>query len=418
MPISIHLIQNLWSNYSNMLFNYKAVTNIGEKKDGKIDAASRDLAIGVLQRKGLIVISVSEEGERKALFKIFLFNKVPMKEIVVMSRQIATLFEAQVSALKAFTLLAGNTENAQLSNTLTKIADDLQSGMSIADSFAKYPKVFSDFYVNMVRSGEETGKLMDVFSYLADYLDRQYRLTTKTKNALIYPSFVISVFILVMGLMFVFIIPKLSDIIKESGQDIPFYTKIVMWISETLLHYGIFILIAIIIGIVYLYKLTRTDNGRTYLDRMKIRIPIFKTVFRKLYLSRMADNLDTMLSSGIPIVRAIDITSAVVGNSVYQNILKETSEAVKAGSLLSDALAKHPEIPQMMSQMIKVGEETGSLGKILKTIGRFYSREAEEAVDTLVTLIEPIMIVILGLGVGTLLASVLMPIYNIAGGIH
>lgn len=401
-----------------MIFDYKAVTNTGEKKEGKIDAASKDLAIGVLQRKGLIVVSIYEEGTKKSFIKISFFDGVPMKDIVIMSRQIATLFEAQVSALKAFTLLAGNTENPRLANTLTRVADDLQSGVSIADSLAKYPEIFSDFYVNMVRSGEESGKLMDVFSYLADYLDRQYRLTTKTRNALIYPGFVISIFILVMSLMFVFIIPKLSEIIKESGQDIPFYTKIVLWMSDILLRYGIFILIIVIVGIVYLYKLTRTDNGKTYLDKMKINIPIFKNVFRKLYLSRMADNLDTMLASGIPIVRAIDITASVVGNSVYQNILQETSNAVKAGSLLSDALSKHPEVPQMMSQMIKVGEETGALGKILKTVGRFYSREAEEAVDTLVTLIEPIMIVLLGLGVGTLLASVLMPIYNIAGGIN
>ncbi len=401
-----------------MIFDYKAVTTTGEKKEGKIDAAGKDLAIGVLQRKGLIVVSIYEEGEKKSFIKISFFDNIPMKDVVIMSRQIATLFEAQVSALKAFTLLAGNTENPRLSNTLTRVADDLQSGVSIADSLAKYPATFSDFYVNMVRSGEESGKLMDVFSYLADYLDRQYRLTTKTRNALIYPGFVISIFILVMSLMFVFIIPKLSEIIKESGQDIPFYTKVVLWMSEMLVNYGIFILLIIIVGAVYLYKLTRTDNGKTYLDKMKINIPIFKNVFRKLYLSRMADNLDTMLSSGIPIVRAIDITASVVGNSVYQKILQETSNSVKAGSLLSDALSKYPEVPQMMSQMIKVGEETGALGKILKTVGRFYSREAEEAVDTLVTLIEPIMIVLLGLGVGTLLASVLMPIYNIAGGIN
>lgn len=401
-----------------MIFYYKAVTNTGEKKEGKVDAATKDLAIGVLQRRGFIVMSISGEGEKKGFLKITFFDKVPMKEIVIMSRQISTLFEAQVSALKAFTLLAGNTENVRLANTLTRVADDLQSGVSIADALAKYPEIFSDFYVNMVRAGEESGKLIEVFSYLADYLDRQYRLTTKTRNALIYPAFVISIFILVMALMFVFIIPKLSDIIQESGQNIPFYTKIVLWISKMLVDYGIFILLLVIVGIVYLYKLTRTDNGKSYLDRLKINIPVFKTVFRKLYLARMADNLDTMLSSGIPIVRAIDITSAVVGNSIYQNILKETSEAVKSGSLLSEALGKHPEIPQMMSQMIKVGEETGALGKILKTIGKFYSREAEEAVDTLVTLIEPIMIVVLGIGVGTLLASVLMPIYNIAGGIR
>jgi type II secretory pathway component PulF len=236
-----------------MIFDYKAVTTTGEKKEGKIDAAGKDLAIGVLQRKGLIVVAIYEEGTKKSFIKISFFDNIPMKDIVIMSRQIATLFEAQVSALKAFTLLAGNTENPRLANTLTRVADDLQSGVSIADSLAKYPTTFSDFYVNMVRSGEESGKLMDVFSYLADYLDRQYRLTTKTRNALIYPGFVISIFILVMALMFVFIIPKLSEIIKESGQNIPFYTKIVLWMSDILLKYGIFILLIIIMGELFIY---------------------------------------------------------------------------------------------------------------------------------------------------------------------
>lgn len=401
-----------------MLFKYKCLTNTGEKKEGSIDAATKDLAISGLQKRGLIVVSILEEEEKKGMFKLSFFEHVAMKDIVVMSRQISTLFEAQVSALKAFTLLAGNTENPLLSKTLYKVCDDIQAGTSISGALEKFPDIFSDFYINMVKAGEESGKLTQTFSYLADYLDRQYALTSKTKNALIYPGFVISIFFVVMAMMFVFIVPKLAVIIKESGQEIPLYTKAVIGISDLLVHYGIFVLIAMVIGVFYLYKLTRTDKGKSYLDGIKLKMPVFKTIFIKLYLSRMADNMDTMLSSGIPIIRSIEITSGVVGNRVYQEVLKQVSEEVKAGSSLSDAFGKHKDIPNVMTQMVKVGEETGSLGNILKTLGKFYNREATEAVDTLVTLIEPIMIVCLGLGVGILLASVLMPIYNIAGGIH
>lgn len=400
-----------------MLFNYKAITNTGEKKEGSIDAATRDLAIGALQRRGLIVMSINEEKEKKSFLNLNLSKSVPMKDVVVMSRQMATLFEAQVSALKAFNMLASNTENKLLGKILTSITDDIQSGTPISGALAKYPDVFSNFYVNMVKAGEESGKLSEIFTYLADYLDRQYALTSKVKNALIYPSFVVGVFILVMTAMFVFIIPKLTVIIKESGQAIPFYTKMVIWVSEILVHYGIFILIFLVVAVFYVYKLTRTDKGKGYLDSIKIKIPVMKVIFKKLYLSRIADNMDTMLSSGIPIIHAIEVTSGVVGNRVYQQVLKEASDDVKAGSSLSDAFAKHEEIPKIMSQMVRVGEETGSMGSILKTLGHFYNREAQDAVDTLVSLIEPVMIVALGLGVGVLLASVLMPIYNIAGGI-
>ncbi len=401
-----------------MLFTYKAITSSGEKKEGSVEAATQDLAVAALQRRALIVVSITEEGAKKQLFKISFFDNVPMKDIVVMSRQISTLFEAQVSALKAFNLLATNTENQKLSGILNKICEDIQGGTSISGALEKYPDVFSNFYVNMVKAGEESGKLTEVFAYLADYLDRQYALTSKTKNALIYPGFVIAIFVGVMTMMFVFIVPKLGAIIQESGQEVPFHTKAVLFISDVLVHYGIFVLLGLVGAAVYVYRLTRTDAGKTYMDKIKINIPVFKNIFRKLYLSRMADNLDTMLSSGIPIVRSLEITAGVVGNKVYQDILIRATEDVKAGSSLSEALGKYPEIPAVMHQMIKVGEETGALGNILKTLGHFYNREATEAVDTLVTLIEPLMIVCLGLGVGVLLASVLMPIYNIAGGIN
>lgn len=401
-----------------MLFKYEAITNTGEKKIGGVDASSKDSAISALQRRGLIVSSIREEGSKNGVLQFSFFEKkVKMKDVVVMSRQISTLFEAQVSALKAFDLLATNTGNPTLVKILNTISFDIQSGVSISEALSRHPDAFSVFYVNMVKAGEESGKLTQTFSYLAEYLDRQYQLTSKTKNALIYPGFVIGVFFVVMTLMFVFIVPKLSTIIKDSGQEIPFSTKMVFAVSDLLVNYGLFVLIGLVAFAIYMYRFAKTDTGKKYLDKIKISIPIFKNIYSKLYLSRISDNMDTMLSSGITIIRSIELTAVVVGNKVFEDILKDAVEKVKGGSSLSDALGSHPEIPAIMSGMIHVGEETGSLGNILKTLGTFYAREVNEAVDTLVSLIEPMMIVALGLGVGILLSSILMPIYNIAGGI-
>ncbi len=401
-----------------MNFKYKALAENGEKKEGVIDAASKDLAISALQRRNYVVLSMEGDEPKKSLFSRSIFESVPLKDVVILSRQIATLFEAQVSALKAFTLLSSNADNPLLSRKLSQVTDDLQAGFSISGALAKHPDVFSDFYVNMVKAGEESGKLNQTFEYLADYLERQYELTSKTRNALIYPAFVVFTFIAVMVLMLTMVIPKLSQIILESGQQVPIYTTIVIGISEFFVHYGIFILILVIIGGLYLWRLSRGERGKTYLDTLKLSAPMFGPLFYKLYLSRIADNLDTLLSAGISIVRSIEITGDVVGNKVYENILKETGEMVKGGSSLSDAFAKHPEMPGIMVQMVKVGEETGALGSILKTLARFYKREVDGAVDTLVSLIEPLMIVALGLGVGVLLASVLVPIYNLASSIR
>jgi type IV pilus assembly protein PilC len=297
------------------------------------------------------------------------------------------------------------------------VCTDIESGVTISEALSRHPESFSLFYVNMVKAGEESGKLNQTFSYLADYLDRQYQLTSKTKNALIYPSFVIGVFLVVMVLMFIFIVPKLSSIIEESGQAIPLSTQIIFGLSKLFINYGIFVLIGLVIFVFYIFRLTQTESGQRYLDRVKITTPVFKNIYIKLYLSRIADNMDTMLSSGITIIRALELTSIVVGNRVYEDLLKDVTEKVKSGSSLSEAFATYPEIPPIMTGMVRVGEETGSVGNILKTLGRFYSREVNEAVDTLVSLIEPLMIVALGLGVGLLLTSILMPIYNIAGGI-
>ncbi len=401
-----------------MLFKYKAIDAGGLNKEGEIDAPNRDMAISGLQRRGLVILNIKDESEKKSIFKMSFFDGASSKDIVILSRQISTLFEAQVSALRAFTMLATNTENKFLSYKLTQIADDLQAGISISGALARHPEIFSTFYVNMVKVGEETGKLNQVFLHLAEYLDRQYSLTSKTRNALIYPAFVVVTFLVVMSLMFTVVIPKLSSIILDSGQEVPFYTKVVIACSNFFVHYGFLFLIFLVLMGVWIWRLASTDQGKRYLDSLKISAPAVGNLYKKLYLSRITDNLETMLSSGVPIVRAIDITSEVVGSYIYKDILTGVADGVKSGLALSVAFQKQgPEIPGILIQMLSVGEESGALGSILKTLTDFYRREVDDAIDTLVGLIEPVMIVVLGLGVGVLLVSVLMPIYNLAGGI-
>lgn len=401
-----------------MLFNYTAIDNTGHDTSGSIDAMNEDVAISSLQRRGLVIASIVS-AENKSLLgrNIAFFDRVTNKEIVILSRQIATLFESQVSALRVFKLLGTESSNKMLRAALAEVVDDLQSGNAISKALSKHGKIFSPFYVNMVKSGEESGKLDQTFSYLADYLDRTYEVTSKAKNALIYPAFVVFTFITVMILMLTLVIPRISAIFLESGQELPIYTKAVVGLSSFFVNYGIFLLILIIIGGFFVWRFSKTERGRFSISQIRLSIPYLGGLYRQLYLSRISDNLSTMLSSGIPMVRAIEITASVVGDAVYEKLLIESMQDIKAGSPVSESLAKHPEIPNIMTQMIKVGEETGELGKILKTLSKFYNREVKNTVDTLVTLIEPMMIVALALGVGVLLASVLMPIYNISSSI-
>lgn len=401
-----------------MLFKYKVIDAEGLPKKGEIDAINVDVAITSLQRRGFVVVSV-DNASKVPFFekKISFFDKVSNKDVVILSRQIATLFDAQVSALKIFNLLAVETENPILRSKLAEISSDLKAGNPVSKAMEKHPDVFSDFYINMVRSGEESGKLEQTFLYLADYLDRSYELTSKAKNALVYPVFIIFTFVAVMVLMLTTVIPRISSIIAESGQTMPFYTRAVVGISNLLVNYGIFLIILLIIGMFFLWKYAKTEAGKLYLSRLKISIPFIGGLYRKLYLSRISDNMHTMLASGISMVRSIEVTGTVVGNKVYENIIKEAVESIKAGKSVSESFSKHEEIPNIMVQMMKVGEETGELGSILKTLSNFYRREVVNAVDTLVSLIEPVMIVLLAVGVGLLLASVLIPIYNISAGV-
>ncbi|MFA6602127.1 MAG: type II secretion system F family protein [Candidatus Paceibacterota bacterium] len=401
-----------------MLFNYEAVDNTGATKAGSIDAINVDVAISSLQRRGLVLagIRAAEAPTSFLATKISFLDRVSSKDVVILSRQLSTLFEAQVSALRVFRLLSAETENHLLGTKLTAIADDLQSGSSISVALSKHPKIFNEFYVSMVKAGEESGKLNEIFEYLADYLDRTYALSSKVRGALIYPAFVMVTFITVMILMFTMVIPKISGILTESGAEIPIYTTIILGISNFLVQYGFFLLAALLVVVFFLVRYIRTPTGKMAYDHFTLGIPYISTLFRKLYLSRLADNMNTMLSSGIPIVRALELTANVINNKVYENIMRNAVESIKGGKTLSESLSNNPkEIPGILVQMTRVGEETGEVGTILKTLANFYTREVTAAVDALVSLIEPAMIVLLGGGVAVLLASVLVPIYNIAG---
>ncbi len=397
------------------LFSYTALDEQGNERHGTIDAVNMDIAIAALQRRGLIISGIDAQESTSIFGKKFdLFDRISNADVVMLSRQITTLFEAQVSALRAFRLLAAEARTPALGEKLTAIGNDLQSGSSISAALGKHPGVFSIFYVNMVRAGEESGKLDETFAFLADYLDRNYELNQKARNALIYPAFVMGTFAVVMVLMMTLVIPNLADMLSEVGQDIPLYTKIVIGISQFVTQYLILLIILLAVGGSFLFRFSRTPSGKEMLSRARLEIPAIGGIYKKIFLSRLTDNLSTMLRSGIQILRGIEITGSVVGDPVFEKILANVARDVKGGLPLSEAFRKHPEIPGIVVAMVKIGEETGNMGKILETMALFYRREVSNAVDTLVGLIEPLMIVVLALGVAILLASVLLPIYNIA----
>jgi type IV pilus assembly protein PilC len=397
------------------LFKYTALDAEGNEREGTIDAINMDVAIAALQRRGLIISGIDPVKSSGLLSKrISLFDRVTNADVVMLSRQITTLFEAQVSALRAFRLLAAEARTVALGEKLTAISNDLQSGSSIAAALARHPDAFSAFYVNMVRAGEESGKLDETFAFLADYLDRNYEITQKARNALIYPAFIIGTFVVVMTLMMTLVVPKLANMLTDAGQAIPLYTRIIVGMSTFMTHYFLLLIILVTAGGIFLYRFGQTARGREALSRARLEAPVIGSIYEKIFLSRIADNLSTMLRSGIQVLRGLEITGTVVGDPVFEKVLADSANDVKAGLPLSEAFRKHPEIPGIVVAMVKIGEETGNMGNILETMARFYRREVNNAVDTMVGLIEPLMIVVLAVGVGVLLAAVLLPIYNIA----
>lgn len=402
-----------------MFFKYKAITRDGREREGAIDAISEDSAIVALQKRGLIVSDIRTEGDTwvAQIQRSSFFSKVPNRDMVILSRQISTLFDAHISIVRVFKLLSEEVENETLRLTLLKVADDVQDGSPLSVAFSRHPRVFSSFYINMVASGEESGQLKEAFKHLANYLERMHELVSKAKHALVYPTFVVIVFLVVMIVMFTFVVPQIAGILIESGQEVPIYTKIVLAVSAFLVSYGVFLLIiAVALGSLLVWW-TRTPKGSEVMASFKLAIPYIGRLYQKLYLARISDTLNTLLASGVSMTRAIEVSAKVVDNEIYKRALEEISADVQSGTSVPESFAKHEEIPNMFVHMLKVSEEGGAIGSVLGTLADFYQKEVSIAVDTIMSLIEPLLILLLGLFVGILLASVLLPIYDIAMGV-
>ncbi|MBP6948612.1 MAG: type II secretion system F family protein [Candidatus Pacebacteria bacterium] len=401
-----------------MLYHYTSLAQDGKTIEGDIEGMSLDNAISLLQKKGITVVSIVEKNneENDDIFgNIKLFKKkITTKDIVVFSRQVATLFQAGVSALKAFRLLAQENENETLQEQLIGVSDDIEGGVSLSEALSRRPELFSNFYVNMVKAGEESGKLNEVFLFLADYLDREYEMSQKIKKALTYPAFVIGTFFVIMIGMLTFVIPKMTALFAESEAKLPTVTVVVVFISNLFVKYWAVSFPTIAVLAFIFYKWSKTEDGATTLDDFSTKVPVLKTLQQRIFLQRFADNMNTMLSNGVPIVKALDITASIIENRVYKQVAQRVSQKVQVGKSLSKSLYEEPLVPNILVQMVHIGEETGELGYILKNLAEFYRRELETTIDTMIGLIEPAMIVSLGLGVGVLVSAVLLPMYSMS----
>ena len=402
-----------------MKYKYKARNQSGALQEGVLEAATMSNASLLLQRHNLIVISLEPHRSSDVISSLSRFwEGVSGKEFVIFSRQMAVMVEAKVPLIAALKGIIDQNENPYFAKILSVVLADVDEGKSLSESLRKHPDVFSELYVNMVQSGEISGNLQQSLENLADNIEKNYVLTQKIRGVLYYPAFILTAFFIVAFLMLSFVIPKLTEMLKETNAYLPITTRILIWTGDFMQQWWWAVLIvffAALAGIVYY---ARSEDGKKEFDVIKLKIPIAGRVLRYVYLARFAENLSTLVRSGIPIVTALQITGRVVGNIVYENHIIEVAQKVKSGGTVSENLSQRKEFPSIMTQMIKVGEETGKLDSTLDTMSKFYTREADQLVSNLSSIIEPVLIVILGVAVGTLVFSIIIPIYNIAQGIR
>lgn len=397
-------------------FEYKARTKEGDTRSGVIETFSQEAALDTLQQEGLTVVALNEQVRRFNLkLAVSLGTGIRQKDIIIFTRQISTLFEAHIPVVEALKTLIGETSRPALRAVIVQILDDVAGGLAISQAMTKHPRVFSAFYINLIRSGEESGKLQDVFTYLADYLERSDYLASKAKNATIYPAFILVTFTGVIIVMLVVVVPRLVSIFEETGQAVPFYTQAVIYASLALRRWGLALALILAAGSVGIWRWGLTSAGIFFFHRLQISVPILGELYRKLYMARLTDNLKTLIVGGIPIIRALNITGDVVGNVVYQRAIQDAIESVRGGGTISSAFERTREIPVFVTQMIRIGETSGRLDFILGSIAKHYQHEVDSSVENLVALIEPALIIFLGVGVGVLVGSIMVPLYNLVG---
>lgn len=402
-----------------MEFRYQARTKEGKIKTGVIKASSREAALSILQKYGFFVTTLKPTKPPPLLSRrIKLFEKTSLRDIVNFTRQLSIMFKSKVPLVDALRALALQWKKPDFRKKIMKISEETEGGAPLSQAFSLYPGLFSPFYIAMVKSGEASGKLAESLSYLADYLERRYNLRAKMKGAAFYPLFVLIVIFIIITLMIFFVFPRLSAVLKKSGQELPVMTKLVLGGAAFLREWGWLVLIGIIGSIFGLVSYLKTESGKKLWDRISLKIPILGGFFKKIYLSRFARNLSTLIKGGLPIAQALEITGDVVNNTIYRKIILETRDEVRKGEAINVVLSRFPQyIPPLVIQMITVGEKTGTLDQTLTHVVEFYQDEVDRFMDNIVNLMEPILIAILGAVVAIIVLTVFMPLYQMRMGV-
>lgn len=396
------------------IFNYKALDFRGKKIQGMVNGFNRASAVEALTARGLEVLSVVDKTDSLELKLLILINPVRVKDLVIFSRQFSVMISANLAIVQSLKIVADQTENITLKSVISEVAYEVDGGSTLSNALGKRAKIFSDFYVNVVRSGETSGKLDDVLTYLADEMEKDYDMLSRIKGAMIYPIFIVSGMTVVGAIMMIVVVPKLVDMITETGGELPFATKIIMAISDFLINYWLLaILLAIGFGLFFKFY-AGSKRGRRQLDLIKLKLPVFGQLFQYIYLVRFTRSMNTLISGGVNITKGLEIVAEVVGNEVYKELIEKSVDEVREGNSLSTVFEGNENVPKMIPQMINVGEKTGKLDLVMKKITDFYSREINNMLGNLVTLLEPLIMIVMGVAVGIMVAAVIMPMYSVA----
>ncbi|MBU1039455.1 type II secretion system F family protein [Patescibacteria group bacterium] len=398
------------------LYEYRAKNLKGNLISGTVEAADETNALEILADRHFTPFYLQEKSSHHWLdigFKFF--NKIKTKDLVIFSRQLAVMAAATVPLVESLHILVKQTENEALRIVVSDVADEVEGGSKLSAALGKYPNTFSDFYINMVKSGETSGRLDDTLNYLADEAEKNYDLMSKIKGAMTYPAFIIVGLVIVGFVMMVFVVPKLTSILQESQTALPFSTRLLIGSSSFLQNRWWLLLIIIAILVVIFRFLTQTGSGRMIWHRFQLRLPVVGQLFKKIYLVRFTRSLGTLLQGGVPLTRSLNVVADVVGNEVFKDMIKATIKEVEEGNSVSTIFLQSNVVPAMVSQMMVVGEKTGRLEEILGRLSDFYGREVENQVTNLVTLVEPLIMIILGLAVGVMVSAIILPLYNLAG---
>lgn len=399
-----------------MDFIYKAKDSSGKLTEGKMQAETEKQALDVLHKQGIYVLSLKKEGKGQLNFS--LSKKVSLKDKIIFTKQLAMMTKGGLPLVEALQALQEQTESPIFSEAISKITSDVQGGVALSKSLEKHPKIFSKLYVAVTASGERSGKMDEVLERLADQLQKDYDLISKVKTAVTYPIVIVCALIGVLALMLIFVVPQLKEIFDEMGVALPLPTRILLGTSDFIVHFW-YIVLALLIGLYFLIRFwARTPKGGYLIDEFKIKVPIFGQLVQKIYMARFTRTTGTLVAAGLPMLEILTTVKEVISNKYYQPSFKQITGDVESGVTLSNALKKHKKIfPPMVSQMVSVGEKSGKVDEILFHLANFYDKEVESTTANLTALIEPILILVIGAGIGVAIASVIMPIYSLVNAI-